>query len=677
MASDQIVPAFESLSELKHLLVEIRQSHASTMQHYFARDGKGFYHQAKKPDTASRASTATCVSSLVRAGLWTENTGPINGHGMGIRDTTAAVAGHLIAKPWKSAELAENNPFTLAFVAHGILDLAEAVEDYSGVTGHLEILDGQVLPLLIEHLDSGATSIHPYPKSAYLTYNAFRAIKRRKVVELDEVARKANEWARGEINKQLALLNAGSRSADPMQMAYAIILAAESQGGDDVAPESKTILGYAIQRFFESQNDRGVWPLSQPLFHYPDVGNAYCFEYELLGQLVACQPLQTELLKHLPRLRASAEILGQTSFDLNPAQPGMIVGWASGHHPQIPGPESWSTASVYEFVTALDRLVAEAIRRSVFDELGATYTSPRSAPLGLAIDHFAPPQDFLDTPVKIKGETASLRETMFDRFVKPIATDAPRVASGQSLSKDTPMSAIFFGAPGTSKTEMAASISKFVGWPLLPVDPSYLVSEGLDRIQAMANRLFNMLSECEEVVVLLDEFDEMGRDRANNKELLSRFITTAMLPKLIKINEERRIVFLLATNYVAGFDAAFSRRGRFDVVLQMMPPTTDEKFRKWPELERALEGTSPEESERLRGEIAELTFAEAKELAKRVGTGKQPGDIRKALKTAHENCTLQQPHDPLPPGDVTNTETSRSRLWVEACADEERYNRVG
>jgi hypothetical protein len=98
---------------------------------------------------------------------------------------------------------------------------------------------------------------------------------------------------------------------------------------------------------------------------------------------------------------------------------------------------------------------------------------------------------------------------------------------------------------------------KYLGWPVLSVDPSYLVEEGLDRIQALASRLFRMLTMTEQVVVLLDEFDEMGRDRARADELLSRFITTAMLPKLASINDQRKIVFLLATNYISGFANGF------------------------------------------------------------------------------------------------------------------------
>ena len=104
----------------------------------------------------------------------------------------------------------------------------------------------------------------------------------------------------------------------------------------------------------------------------------------------------------------------------------------------------------------------------------------------------------------------------------------------------------------------------------------------------MADRLFDLLTMSEQIVVLLDEFDEMGRDRARSENLLSRFITTAMLPKLASINGQRKIVFLLATNFIRGFDAAFSRGGRFDMLIQVMPPTADEKLRHWPILQKVL-----------------------------------------------------------------------------------------
>src|SRR5207253_5848743 len=105
--------------------------------------------------------------------------------------------------------------------------------------------------------------------------------------------------------------------------------------------------------------------------------------------------------------------------------------------------------------------------------------------------------------IKEDGTQASLRRTIAETFVFPIAKESSRVSKGGKLPATTPMSGIFFGPPGTSKTRLAMHISEYLGWPLLSVDPSYLVQDGLDKIQAIANRVFSMLAITEQVVVLL------------------------------------------------------------------------------------------------------------------------------------------------------------------------------
>ena len=338
-------------------------------------------------------------------------------------------------------------------------------------------------------------------------------------------------------------------------------------------------------------------------------------------------------------------LLDRTSYDLDPSHPNTIVAWPSGHHPQIEGPESWSTASVYHFAHELDGLVAEAIRRALFNELGTIYSPPVPA-RDPATDEFA--EDFLDAilyPPDREGGV-SLRKAIAHAFVFPIAREVGLVDHGGALGNKTPMSAILFGPPGTSKTKLATHIGKFLGWPVLSVDPSYLVQEGLDRIQALANRLFSMLTITEQVVVLLDEFDEMGRDRARAAELLSRFITTAMLPKLASINDERKIVFLLATNYISGFDAAFSRGGRFDMLVQVMPPTADVKLSHpaWAPFKACYDTMSPDRQDDAKPLIEDFTFAEYEALNAKSPDLLSPDAVFTAIQEAHKNCTLCQPN---------------------------------
>lgn len=162
-----------------------------------------------------------------------------------------------------------------------------------------------------------------------------------------------------------------------------------------------------------------------------------------------------------------------------------------------------------------------------------------------------------------------------------MSKEADEILKGATFQKGTPRSAILFGPPGTSKTDLARKIADFLGWPLLVIDPSLLLRKGMDGIQAEANTLFRMLQETEGIVVLFDEFDELVRERgSSDSQPFSRLLTTAMLPKLTSIHRQGSLVFIIATNHISEFDLAIKRRGRFDRVVQVMPPTYESKMDK-------------------------------------------------------------------------------------------------
>jgi SpoVK/Ycf46/Vps4 family AAA+-type ATPase len=195
-----------------------------------------------------------------------------------------------------------------------------------------------------------------------------------------------------------------------------------------------------------------------------------------------------------------------------------------------------------------------------------------------------------------------------------------------------------------------------------------LIRRGLDDIQEETNVIFNMLASLERVVVLLDEFDEMVRERTSTQsEVLSRFLTTAMLPKLARIAERRRIMFIVATNHINEFDAAIRRPGRFDLVFQIMPPSIKEKMKHEPSIKKKCADLLTDE---IKAKIAALTFAEFTELASTVKSARNADKATAMIAKAYDRCTLAQQVHPLQGSEVSE------HTWEMKCADESKLVRV-
>jgi ATPase family protein associated with various cellular activities (AAA) len=710
---------FEELYALKQFVDQLRQQHVASLRVYAEADPDNGFKSSEAAATRNRisiSSSATCVGSLILSGVWDTATDAAGTKAWWVGREEEFLK-RLLRVDWTSADLPSNNAYTTAFVIEAV-SLLEGYISKKDPTKLDQILNERVqfgdddfkkkktigIPQstdyrtllskatdllhqsLTSHRDSSPREAYiavlEYPPSGYLTQLATRALRSVNRIGDSEGDNVAN-WAAREITAQTALIQADSKNADPLQLIYLIICLASFRSKFSETPNELDLIRYGLEVFFKTQKPDGSWPLSRPLFHYPTTGSAYCYDYEALAQLLLCQPLYNGLFEFMPAIQKATFALDKTKFNLTTGG----YGWASNHHPQSPGPESWSTASVYLYLFALDRFIAEGIRRSIAQELELPYIGVRRTQDDTR--QFA--SKFLDCPRSAK-DSRSLKDAFYSLLVRPIADASPLVAKGQKLPDGVPVSAILFGPPGTSKTEIIDQISDYIGWPAFAVDPSYFVQGGLDAIQAQANKIFRMLSAAEEIIVLFDEFDEMVRNRANADEAMSRFLTTAMLPKLAKINKQRRIIFIVATNFIDTFDVAISRAGRFDYVIQMMPPTAEAKIK------APNDGATKEWAETLTwikaqlnssgfdNELADLTFLETKSLVAKVSSHRKIDE--KALVSqlnaiwaeALSRCTLRRPEINLPTRDAEAAATNdsiapRDENWTSRSRDQTRFIR--
>jgi hypothetical protein len=391
--------------------------------------------------------------------------------------------------------------------------------------------------------------------------------------------RQNEAWAYGAIGRHTALLNADKRRGDAQQLAYAVV-ADLLRLDRRLTPASAEhdLYQAALATFFAAQEPSGRWPLSRPLFHYPISGNAYCYTFETLTELLrpalprdAGRIYRALLEPYLSQLFDAWDYAMRTRVPLDEHR-GDTYGWSSTHHVARDAPEAWATAEVFSFGQLLRCVAGHVVAERAATELGARrpdYSDREKAEDALA----ARGDTYAEDDWTVGRQLASMflhpahapRDTPIDTAV--------RDPDAALIGEDDARSAVLFGPPGTGKTTIVEALAGALGWEYVEVLASDFLREGVDGVPAQADRIFQLLMQLDRCVVLFDEVDELIQDRTgDNSDPFGRFLTTSMLPKIAKLWKQRRLIFFVATNHVSRADAAITRTSRFDARIFVAPP---------------------------------------------------------------------------------------------------------
>lgn len=125
---------------------------------------------------------------------------------------------------------------------------------------------------------------------------------------------------------------------------------------------------------------------------------------------------------------------------------------------------------------------------------------------------------------------------------------------------------LFYGSPGTGKTESAYQVARILNYKIYMVNIEQLIDSKLGE---SSKNVVNMFKEINKLpsnssVVIFDELDALVSNRMNNNDLkeMAR-VTTTFLKQFDDLKKE--VVIIATTNLINSFDKALKRR--FDALI--------------------------------------------------------------------------------------------------------------
>jgi len=458
-------------------------------------------------------------------------------------------------------------------------------------TGELENLNpftvGQLLPVLrltnaavssplvractkaaLDYIKHPGVRIDNFPANGYLTYWILVGLQQWGV-NICEKAPKCLDWSDNELHRQICLFLANDDDkSDAFQLGYNLLI----QYRFRKYRIRTAIIKEGLKTLFGAQLPRGVWEKKDSLFVYGSSGNAYCFSFELLSSIFnEFKDNEIALVDFNSKFAQAFSWIQRNIYRVHD-----IPCWRSGARADDPRPESWATAEVYHFLELYRRYLSQRLHRSALDKLRSSITMEHPNPN--AFSNLYQPEIRLPSEDKVIRLDVALKLRMLEPLRS--ARDATYSLVRQPARHSLVRSGIFFGPPGTGKTSYVKAIARYLGWPLVVLDPSDFARKGFPLIPIVTIEIFESLLELEDTVVFFDEMEVLIRTRqgaaAGNFE--EKFLTTSLLPKLQALYSEARSLFFVATNSFDTIDDAAKREARFDFKLQIMPPCFDQKL---------------------------------------------------------------------------------------------------
>jgi len=138
-----------------------------------------------------------------------------------------------------------------------------------------------------------------------------------------------------------------------------------------------------------------------------------------------------------------------------------------------------------------------------------------------------------------------------------------------------PRGLIFWGPPGTGKTEWAKWLASQLGATLIVIHGPELKSKYHGETEAAIRQLFARARRLAPSLILIDEMDSLMSSRSQASQQHETSIVAQLLTEMDGLHKDEAVLVVGTTNRLDDIDSAFRRPGRFGETIEIGYPVKD------------------------------------------------------------------------------------------------------
>lgn len=186
---------------------------------------------------------------------------------------------------------------------------------------------------------------------------------------------------------------------------------------------------------------------------------------------------------------------------------------------------------------------------------------------------------------EVEGEKTTFKDIAGYEYVKEelqeIVDFIKNPEKYEKYTDKVPKGILLEGPPGNGKTFFAKAVAGETDTPFFQISASDIedkyVGSGARRIEKIFKTVREKAKESGKVILFIDEIDAVGMKRENRTVQETNQTINKLLTEMDGFEKDSKVIIIGATNLSSTLDEALIRAGRFDRIIKINRPTTEER----------------------------------------------------------------------------------------------------